>query len=91
MSAETTPQGKYAKLTDLEVYYEIHGSGQPMVVLPGSFYTIEAMGPLVPRLAETRQVIAVGAAITVSSPLAPVPSSPVRVGRNACGMIAPMG
>ncbi len=59
MSAETPPQGRYAKLADLEIYYEIHGRGQPLVVLPGSFYTIEAMGPLVPRLAETRQVIAV--------------------------------
>ena len=59
MTAETTPQGKYAKLKDLELYYEIHGSGQPLVLLPGSFYTIEMMGALVPQLAASRQVIAV--------------------------------
>lgn len=59
MTTETHPAGKYAKLKDLELYYEIHGSGQPLVLLPGSFYTIEMMGELVPQLAATRQVIAV--------------------------------
>jgi pimeloyl-ACP methyl ester carboxylesterase len=59
MTAEMNPQGKYAELKDLELYYEIHGSGQPLILLPGSFYTIEAMGSLVAQLAATRQVIAV--------------------------------
>ncbi len=44
MTTETTPQGRYAKLKDLELYYEVHGSGQPLILLPGSFYTVEAMG-----------------------------------------------
>lgn len=59
MTAETSSQGRYAKLKDLDLYYEIHGSGQPLVVLPGAFSTIEAMGALVLQLAATRQVIAV--------------------------------
>src|SRR5438128_5779647 len=41
------------------MYYEIHGTGQPLVVLHDSFMTIELMGKLVPELARTRQVIAV--------------------------------
>jgi pimeloyl-ACP methyl ester carboxylesterase len=41
------------------MYYETHGSGQPLVVLHGSFMTIELMGRLVPELARSRQVIAV--------------------------------
>jgi pimeloyl-ACP methyl ester carboxylesterase len=41
------------------MYYEIHGTGQPLVVLHGSFMTIELMGKLIPELAKTRQVIAV--------------------------------
>jgi pimeloyl-ACP methyl ester carboxylesterase len=41
------------------MYYEIHGTGQPLVVLHGSFMTIELMGKLVPELARSRQVIAV--------------------------------
>ena len=59
MTAATSPQGRYAQLGDLKLYYEVHGSGQPLIVLPGSFYTIEAMGALIPQLAATRQVIAV--------------------------------
>jgi pimeloyl-ACP methyl ester carboxylesterase len=41
------------------MYYEIHGSGQPLVVLHGAFMTIEFMGQLIPGLAASRQVIAV--------------------------------
>jgi pimeloyl-ACP methyl ester carboxylesterase len=51
--------GSYAEVNGLEMYYEIHGTGFPLVVLHGAFMTIGAMGTLVPALAETRQVIAV--------------------------------
>jgi len=59
MSTNKNQKGNYARVNGLDLYYELHGSGQPLVVLPGSFYTIEAMGELVPQLATTRQVIAV--------------------------------
>jgi pimeloyl-ACP methyl ester carboxylesterase len=51
--------GNYAQVNGLNLYYEIHGSGEPLILLPGGFWTIEAMGEIVPRLAETRQVIGV--------------------------------
>jgi pimeloyl-ACP methyl ester carboxylesterase len=41
------------------MYYEIHGSGQPLLLLHGAYMTVELMGKLVPELARTRQVIAV--------------------------------
>jgi hypothetical protein len=48
-----TPQGqapgKYAAVNGLEMYYEIHGTGDPLVVIHGSFMTIELMGKLVPE------------------------------------------
>jgi pimeloyl-ACP methyl ester carboxylesterase len=53
------PSGSYATINGLELYYEIHGSGLPLVMVPGAFYTIEAMGELVPRLGMERRVIAV--------------------------------
>jgi pimeloyl-ACP methyl ester carboxylesterase len=57
---ETTPQTGYAPVNGLEMYYEIHGSGGvPLVMLHGSFGTIELWGPLLETLAQTRQVIAV--------------------------------
>ena len=40
------------------MYYEIHGSGEPLVLLHGAYMTIEGMGPLLGPLAEYRQVIA---------------------------------
>src|SRR5579863_8400677 len=51
--------GSYAQVNGLNMYYEIHGSGEPLVLLPGGFWTIEAMGEIVPRLAATRRVIGV--------------------------------
>src|SRR5215203_6731785 len=52
-------RGNYAEVNGLNIYYEIHGSGQPLVLLHGAYMTIDAMGEVVPALAETRQVITV--------------------------------
>jgi pimeloyl-ACP methyl ester carboxylesterase len=52
-------KGDYAEVNGLRMYYEIHGSGEPLVVLHGAYMTIDAMGELVPSLSETWQVIAV--------------------------------
>jgi pimeloyl-ACP methyl ester carboxylesterase len=54
-----TSKGNYAEVNGLNIYYEIHGTGQPLVVLHGAYMTIDAMGEVVPALAETRQIIAV--------------------------------
>jgi pimeloyl-ACP methyl ester carboxylesterase len=59
MTTDKDQRGSYARVNGLNLYYELHGSGQPLVVLPGSFWTIEAMGELVPQLALSRRVIAV--------------------------------
>jgi pimeloyl-ACP methyl ester carboxylesterase len=56
---ETTPQTGYAPVNGLEMYYEIHGSGEPLVLLHSAFSTIELWGPFLASLAETHQVIAV--------------------------------
>ena len=49
----------YAPVNGLEMYYEIHGTGRPLVVLHGAYMTIATMGEIVASLAETRQVVAV--------------------------------
>jgi pimeloyl-ACP methyl ester carboxylesterase len=59
MTIDKNQKGSYAKVNGLDLYYEIYGSGQPLVLLPGAFWTIEAMGELVAQLATTRRVIAV--------------------------------
>ncbi|WP_188930489.1 alpha/beta fold hydrolase [Dyadobacter endophyticus] len=50
----------YAPVNGLKLYYEIHGQGQPLLLLHGSFMTISLnWGQIIPELAKTRQVIAV--------------------------------
>jgi pimeloyl-ACP methyl ester carboxylesterase len=52
------PQTGYAPVNGLEMYYEIHGAGQPLVLLHGAFSAIgTSFGALLPGLARTRQVI----------------------------------
>jgi pimeloyl-ACP methyl ester carboxylesterase len=53
------PRGNYAEVNGLNMYYEIHGTGEPLVVLHGAYMTIDDMGEVLAGLAETRQVIAV--------------------------------
>lgn len=49
----------YASVNGLELYYEVHGEGRPTLLLNGAYMTVDQWGPLLPRLAEGRQVIAV--------------------------------
>jgi pimeloyl-ACP methyl ester carboxylesterase len=49
----------YAPVNGLELYYEIHGEGRPTLLLNGAYMTVDGWGPLLPRLAEGRQVIAI--------------------------------
>ena len=52
-------QAGYVSVDDLKLYYEIHGSGRPLLLLHGGLMTIDTLGPILPALAQTRQVIAV--------------------------------
>ena len=49
----------YACVNGLQLYYEIHGSGRPLVLLHGAFGSVDDFAGLLPALAEQRQVIAV--------------------------------
>lgn len=53
-------KGRYASVNGLNMYYEIHGAGRPLVLLHGSLTTIDtSFGKVLPALAKTRQVVAV--------------------------------
>jgi pimeloyl-ACP methyl ester carboxylesterase len=58
-TASAAPKSGYARSGDLDLYYEVHGSGgTPLVVLQGSFCTVEiCFGKMLPTLAAKRQVI----------------------------------
>lgn len=55
----TLVKSGYAPVNGLRMYYEIHGTGQPVVLLHGGVGAIEMFGPNLPALAQDRQVIAV--------------------------------
>ena len=51
-------KGKYLNVNGLNMYYEIHGTGQPLVLLHGAFSAIgTSFGQVLPGLAKDRQVI----------------------------------
>jgi pimeloyl-ACP methyl ester carboxylesterase len=51
--------GRYAEVNGINLYYETHGSGQPLILLHGGLGSGEMFGPVLPLLAERHQVIAV--------------------------------
>ena len=58
-SAERAQQSGYAAVNGLNMYYEIHGAGEPLLLLHGGVGGIEMFGPNLAALAKIRQVIAV--------------------------------
>jgi len=60
-AAKTKPNGHYAAVNGLQLYYEIHGDGPgtPLVLLHGGLGAIEMFGENLPALAKGRRVIAV--------------------------------
>ncbi len=57
-AANTGGAGRYASVNGLRMYYEVHGTGSPLVLIPGGLMTIAQMGEIIPALARSRQVIA---------------------------------
>ena len=51
--------GQYAEVNGINLYYETHGAGRPMILLHGGLGSGEMFGPILPTLAEHHQVIAV--------------------------------
>ncbi len=51
-------QGNYANVNGLRMYYEVHGKGDPLVLLHGGVGGLEMLGAILPALAEHRRVIA---------------------------------
>lgn len=57
----TTTQTRSGRVevNGISYYYEIHGTGEPLLLLHGGLGSIDMFGPLLPQLAANRQVIGV--------------------------------
>lgn len=56
--AESQAVGNRVKVNGMQVYYEVSGAGDPLVVLHGAYMNIPTMGAIVPMLAKTHKVYA---------------------------------
>src|ERR1700680_2605039 len=57
-TTDTKGTGQYARVNGLNLYYETHGAGRPLILLHGGLMSNETFGPVLPQLAERHQVIA---------------------------------
>jgi pimeloyl-ACP methyl ester carboxylesterase len=51
--------GQYADVNGINLYYEISGTGRPLILLHGGLGSGEMFGPVMPLLAQHHQVVAV--------------------------------
>ena len=51
--------GNHAAVNRLDLYYEVHGDGEPLILLHGGVGANEMLGEVLALLAEGRQVIGV--------------------------------
>lgn len=58
-TAESAGSGQYAEVNGINLYYETHGAGRPMILLHGGLGSGEMFGPILPTLADHHQVVAV--------------------------------
>ena len=57
-TAESQEAGKRVAVNGMQMYYEVSGQGEPIVVLHGAYMDIPTMGGIIPKLAETHRVYA---------------------------------
>jgi pimeloyl-ACP methyl ester carboxylesterase len=57
--ARSEPAGDRVKVNGMEMYYEVLGEGDPLIVLHGAYMNIPSMGAIIPKLAETHKVYAI--------------------------------
>ena len=58
-TTEARGTGAYAELNGLNLYYESHGTGRPLILLHGGLGSGEMFGPILPALSQHHQVIVV--------------------------------
>ena len=58
-TSDATGTGEYASVNGIDLYYETHGSGRPLVLLHGGLGSGEMFGPVLPSFSDHHQVVLV--------------------------------
>jgi pimeloyl-ACP methyl ester carboxylesterase len=56
--SDTTPVGNRVEVNGMQMYYDVSGEGDPLIVLHGAYMNIPSMGAIIPKLAENHTVYA---------------------------------
>jgi pimeloyl-ACP methyl ester carboxylesterase len=95
MAVETTqaaaPKTGHIEANGVRYYYEIHGQGEPLLLLHGGLGSIDMFGPNLPALAEGRQVIAVDLHGHGRTALGDRQIDPVDIGDDMAEIIEQLG
>ena len=54
---EATETGAYAEVNGVNLYYESHGTGRPLILLHGGLASGEMFGPILPALSASHRVV----------------------------------
>jgi len=58
-TTEAKGTGEYAEVNGMNLYYESHGTGRPLILLHGGLGSGEMFGPIIPTLSERHRVLTV--------------------------------
>lgn len=79
-------EGRRVEVNGMQMYYEVSGDGEPLIVLHGAYMNIPSMGAIIPKLAGHYRVYALelqdmDARRTSIGP-SPIRSSPMTLPRS---------
>jgi pimeloyl-ACP methyl ester carboxylesterase len=90
--AQTAPRTGHVPASDgINYYYEIHGQGEPVLLLHGGLMSIDLSGRLLQELAQKRQVIAVDLQGHGRSTLGTRPIDLVAIGNDLAMVVKKLG
>jgi pimeloyl-ACP methyl ester carboxylesterase len=89
-AAQAAKNGR-VQVNGVNYYYEIHGAGEPLLLLHGGLGSIDMFGPVLPKLAEHRQVIAVDLQGHGRTPLGRAEIDPVAIGNDMGQLLTRLG
>jgi len=55
---QSSPDADRIEVNGMQMYYEVSGEGDPLIVLHGAYMNIPSMGEIIPKFAETHRVYA---------------------------------